>query len=60
MGTPSLSNKPRVFITYARIDGEEFATRLRMRLEREEPEINFWQDRALHRTLAGVSDRLKA
>jgi hypothetical protein len=37
---------PRVFISYARKDGEVFATALRERLEREEPEITLWQDRA--------------
>jgi hypothetical protein len=36
---------PRVFISYARRDGEVFATELRERLEREEPEITLWQDR---------------
>src|ERR1700741_2531002 len=41
-----LSNSPRVFISYARRDGEEFATRLRLRMLREEPEITLWQDRA--------------
>jgi hypothetical protein len=38
--------KPRIFISYARTDGEEFATRLRTRLEKEQPEITLWQDRA--------------
>jgi hypothetical protein len=33
------------FISYARQDGEEFATTLRQRLEREEHEITLWQDR---------------
>jgi hypothetical protein len=37
---------PRVFISYARSDGETFATDLRARLEFEEPEITLWQDRA--------------
>jgi len=37
---------PRVFLSYARKDGEAFATRLRQRLERDEPEITLWQDRA--------------
>jgi len=34
---------PRVFISYARSDGEEFAHRLRKRLEQEN--IPLWQDR---------------
>lgn len=46
-------NKPRVFISYARRDGEDFARRLRARLEREEPEVSLWQDRA--RLEGGVS-----
>jgi hypothetical protein len=37
---------PRVFISYSREDGEDFATALRQRLENEEPEITLWQDRA--------------
>src|SRR5438128_847553 len=37
--------QPRVFISYARQDGEEFARALRERLERQEPEISLWQDR---------------
>ena len=41
-----LQKWPRVFISYAREDGEAFATNLRKRLEREEPEITLWQDRA--------------
>jgi WD40 repeat protein len=36
----------RAFISYARADGEAFATGLRRRLETEEPEITLWQDRA--------------
>ncbi len=35
-----------LFISYARSDGEQFATTLRQRLERDEPEITLWQDRA--------------
>lgn len=42
----SIPSAPRVFISYARKDGEAFATQLRQRLEREEPEITLWQDRA--------------
>src|SRR5438876_8792671 len=34
---------PRVFISYARSDGEPFATQLRQRLEAEQ--IPLWQDR---------------
>ena len=41
-----MSDKPRVFISYARQDGEEFAKALRQRIERNEPEIKLWQDRA--------------
>jgi WD40 repeat protein len=41
-----MSDQPKVFISYARRDGEEFATALRKRLERDEPEITLWQDRA--------------
>lgn len=41
-----MNDKPRAFISYAHQDGEEFATDLRKRLEREEPEITLWQDRS--------------
>jgi hypothetical protein len=34
---------PRVFLSYARSDGEQFATELRQRLETEH--IPLWQDR---------------
>ena len=34
---------PRVFLSYARADGEQFATQLRQRLEAEH--IPLWQDR---------------
>lgn len=37
---------PRVFISYARQDGEAFAQALRERLEREEPALTLWLDRA--------------
>jgi WD40 repeat protein len=37
--------KSRVFISYARSDGEEVASALRDRLRRTEPEISVWQDR---------------
>ena len=36
---------PPVFISYSREDGEDFATKLRVRLENEEPELTLWQDR---------------
>ncbi len=42
----SMNSKPRVFISYARKDGEAFALKLRQRLETEESEITLWQDRA--------------
>ncbi len=35
-----------VFISYARSDGELFATQLRHKLELEQPNIPLWQDRA--------------
>jgi hypothetical protein len=34
------------FISYARADGEGFASSLRERLERDEPEISLWMDRS--------------
>jgi hypothetical protein len=37
---------PGVFISYARRNGEAFASDLRRRLEREQPKITLWQDRA--------------
>ena len=46
MSREGFSPKPRVFISYARKDGEEFATDLRKRLEEQESEITLWQDRA--------------
>ena len=45
MSREGLSPKPRVFISYARKDAEEFATNLRKRLEEQESEITLWQDR---------------
>ena len=36
---------PRAFLSYARSDGEAFASALRARLETEHPEITLWQDR---------------
>lgn len=45
---------PRVFISYSRADGKEFATQLRRRLEREAPDLGIiWQDRARMQTGAG-------
>lgn len=41
-----LAFSPRVFLSYARKDGEDFATALRRRLSAEEPQITLWQDRA--------------
>jgi WD40 repeat protein len=38
------SNPPRVFISYARSDGSEYAACLRCKLEEEHPEIKLWQD----------------
>jgi WD40 repeat protein len=46
MSREDFSPKPRVFISYARRDGEAFATALRTRLKTQEPEIPVWQDRA--------------
>ena len=40
-----MAERPTVFISYARKDGEVFATKLRKRLETEHPEISLWQDR---------------
>ncbi|SRR6266516_1298280 len=37
------TRSPRVFLSYARADGEEFAKNLRIRLETED--IPVWQDR---------------
>lgn len=42
---PALPDNPRVFLSYARSDGELAAQRLRERLEDEHPEISLWQDR---------------
>jgi len=33
-------------LSYARMDGEAFATALRRRLEEQEPDITLWQDLA--------------
>jgi hypothetical protein len=45
MSREGVSAKPRVFLSYARKDGEKFAARLSKRLETSEPEITLWQDR---------------
>src|ERR1700740_3209631 len=45
MSRDRFSGTPRIFLSYARKDGEEFATRLRNRLQTEQPEIVLWQDR---------------
>ena len=41
-----MADAPHVFLSYARKDGEAFATALRRRLADQEPEITLWQDRA--------------
>jgi hypothetical protein len=41
MADPTL----RIFISYARSDGEAFATTLRQRLERDQPDLTLWRDR---------------
>ena len=41
-----MAKTARAFISYARRDGEAFANKLRQRLEREQPEITVWHDRA--------------
>jgi WD40 repeat protein len=46
MTTDLVRPAARAFVSYARADGEAFATNLRLRLEREHPEISLWQDRA--------------
>jgi TIR domain/NB-ARC domain len=47
MSQDLFKEKPRVFISYARKDGEKFATRLWKRLQKEQKEIGLlWQDRA--------------
>ena len=42
-----MPDRSGVFISYARDDGEDFARRLRERLEQEHPEIPLWQDRIM-------------
>src|SRR4051794_14165366 len=39
-----MASPPRIFLSYARKDGEPFARGLRERLETEEPSITLWQD----------------
>jgi len=46
MSREGFSPQPRVFLSYARKDGEAFVTQLRERLQKKEPEITLWQDRA--------------
>jgi hypothetical protein len=41
-----LDTPPRIFISYARSDGEGFASALRQRLQAEHPSLTLWQDRA--------------
>lgn len=41
-----IANSARIFISYSRKDGEEFATNLRLRLERDYSDLTLWQDRA--------------
>ena len=38
----AMTNARRVFLSYARTDGEAFATALRRRLQQEQPEITIW------------------
>jgi len=38
------SSEPRVFISYARSDGETYATWLREKLQTEHPDITLWHD----------------
>lgn len=46
MTSRPFDNSPRAFLSYARSDGEALASALRERLEREQPQITLWQDRA--------------
>jgi TIR domain len=46
MSRDRFSETPRVFLSYARKDGEEYARDLRIKLQTKHPEINLWQDRA--------------
>jgi WD40 repeat protein len=44
-GPNPFASPPRAFISYARGDGEAFASSLRERIECEHPQITLWQDR---------------
>src|SRR5215203_7530387 len=46
MAAYAADSAPRAFLSYARTDGEQFASALRARLESEQPQITLWQDRA--------------
>ena len=46
MSRDRFSGTPRIFLSYARRDGEEYARNLRIKLQTKQPEINLWQDRA--------------
>ena len=56
MSRDRFSGTPRIFLSYARKDGEEFATRLRNRLQTEQPEAAKYRTplpfRGLYRTSA--------
>jgi hypothetical protein len=41
-----MQGKPKIFISYAREDGEKFATDLLNRLQLAFPQFDFWQDRS--------------
>ena len=51
MTTPSPRNfdpdRPRVFLSYARSDGEAFTRDIRARLERDAPGLKLWRDRVI-------------
>lgn len=51
-GPNPFDTSPRVFISYARSDGEDAAKALRTRLEQDHPQVTLWLDRA--RMVAGV------
>src|ERR1700680_4190208 len=46
MSRDRFSGTPRVFLSYARKDGEEYASNLLIKLQTEQRKINLWQDRA--------------
>jgi hypothetical protein len=54
-----MSRDKVAFISYARKDGEVFATRLRERLEKEQPEITLWMDRTEMEGGVDFIDQLK-